>query len=212
MRYYIADLHFGHNALNEQMDCRGFESAEAMDEYMIKQWNRKVRQKDEVIILGDFCMSPYGETVNQILSRLNGRKYLIKGNHDRYLEDKEFNTKNFQWIEDYKEIKDNKRKIILSHYPMPFYNGQFRRGEDGSLKTYMLYGHVHDSEDETLLNRFVSQIRSSLRQQRRDGEVIPVPCQMINCFCMYSDYVPLTLDEWIRLDEERREKRWQEGR
>ncbi len=29
---------------------------------------------------------------------------------------------------------------------------------------------------------------------------------MINCFCMFSDYIPLTLDEWIQVDRERREK------
>jgi len=27
---------------------------------------------------------------------------------------------------------------------------------------------------------------------------------MINCFCMFSDYTPLTLDEWIKTDEKRR--------
>ena len=27
---------------------------------------------------------------------------------------------------------------------------------------------------------------------------------MINCFCMYSDYTPLTLDEWIEADRKRR--------
>mgnify|MGYP006967377812 CR=1 FL=1 len=31
------------------------------------------------------------------------------------------------------------------------------------------------------------------------GEEQSIPCNMINCFCMYSDYVPLTLDEWIEL-------------
>ena len=31
-----------------------------------------------------------------------------------------------------------------------------------------------------------------------------IPCNMINCFCMYSDYTPLTLDEWIACDERRR--------
>ena len=34
MRYYIADLHFGHASLNNRMDNRKFESVEAMDEYM----------------------------------------------------------------------------------------------------------------------------------------------------------------------------------
>ena len=31
-------------------------------------------------------------------------------------------------------------------------------------------------------------------------------CNMINCFCMFSDYIPLTLDDWIRLDKGRRER------
>ena len=38
MRYYIADLHFCHENLNTRMDCRGFESGEAMNEYMIAQY------------------------------------------------------------------------------------------------------------------------------------------------------------------------------
>ena len=36
MRYYISDLHFYHDNLNHRMDNRGFENAEAMNEYMIK--------------------------------------------------------------------------------------------------------------------------------------------------------------------------------
>ena len=54
MRFYIADLHFCHSNLNQHMDRRGFESGEAMNEYMIKQWNSRVRPGDEVVILGDF--------------------------------------------------------------------------------------------------------------------------------------------------------------
>lgn len=27
---------------------------------------------------------------------------------------------------------------------------------------------------------------------------------MINCFCMFSDYQPMTLDEWIEIDRKRR--------
>lgn len=36
------------------MDKRGFESVQAMNEYMIEKWNQKVRHNDEVVILGDF--------------------------------------------------------------------------------------------------------------------------------------------------------------
>ena len=56
LRYYIADCHFFHDSLNRQMDCRGFANAEEMNNYMIAQWNKKVRWNDEVIILGDFSL------------------------------------------------------------------------------------------------------------------------------------------------------------
>ena len=46
MRYYISDCHFFHKSLNERMDNRGFDSAEAMNEYMIEKWNKKVRKND----------------------------------------------------------------------------------------------------------------------------------------------------------------------
>ena len=51
MRYYIADLHFYHGAMNDRMDCRGFSSVEEMNEYMIGKWNGKVRENDEVVII-----------------------------------------------------------------------------------------------------------------------------------------------------------------
>ncbi len=159
MRMYISDLHFGHGNLNTRMDCRGFESTEAMDEYMIERWNSKVRKNDEVIILGDFCMNTDGNVANQLLDRLKGKKYLIRGNHDRFLDKKEFDQTKFRWIADYKELNDNRRKIILSHYPIMCYNGQYRRSVDGAPKTYMLYGHVHNTFDEYLINEFQNQTR-----------------------------------------------------
>ena len=68
----------------------------------------------------------------------------------------------------------------------------------------MLYGHVHDTRDEILVDQFVHQTRKTLYQG--PGGKVPgtIPCQMINCFCMFSDYTPLTLDEWIEVDAERR--------
>lgn len=204
MRYYISDLHFCHRNLNHYMDRRGFESGEAMNEYMISQWNSRVKPGDEVVVLGDFCLSKSGQEVNDILVRLKGKKYLITGNHNRFLNDKEFNPKLFKWIEPYKELNDNKRKIILSHYPIMCYNGQYRRDGDGNPKVFMLYGHVHNTYDEYLINEFQNQIRQCQRQVRGSKEMVNIPCQMINCFCMFSDYVPLTLDEWIEVDRKRR--------
>lgn len=205
MRYYISDLHYFHEKLNQAMDCRGFESLEAMHEYMISQWNGRVNKNDEVVILGDFSMGKAAET-QEILTRLQGKKYLIVGNHDYYLNDKNFDRGLFQSIEYYNEMHDNNRKVILSHYPVMCYNGQNRVTNAGNPTTYMLYGHVHNTLDEQLINYFQNVTRQTPRQIRKDMPQQGIPCHMINCFCMFSDYVPLTLDEWIENDKKRREK------
>ena len=67
----------------------------------------------------------------------------------------------------------------------------------------MLYGHVHDTMDQRLIERF-QDITRNTRRTDRNGKEVHIPCNMINCFCMYSDYTPLTLDEWIICDRERR--------
>lgn len=110
----------------------------------------------------------------------------------------------------YAELRDNKRKVILSHYPMICYNGQYRRDEEGRPRSYMLYGHVHDTFDEALVNRYQEETRRAERPACHGGPPLSVPCQMINCFCMFSDYIPLTLDEWIETDGKRRSGRTDE--
>lgn len=203
MRYYISDLHFYHRNLNTLMDKRDFESVEAMNEYMVLKWNNRVRRNDEIIILGDFSLEK-GEKTNGLLRRLNGHKTLIIGNHDYYLKDRAFDMSLFNRIEPYMELNDNKRKIILSHYPIFCYDGQYRRDEDGNPKTYMLYGHVHNTYDEVLVNHFQKITREQKIQASHSKEAESIPCNMINCFCMFSDYTPLSLDEWIETDKRRR--------
>ena len=77
MRYYIADLHFFHEAMNTHMDKRGFENTLQMNEYMIQRWNQKVRKKDEVVILGDLSWGSVQDT-NALLEQLQGKLYLIQ--------------------------------------------------------------------------------------------------------------------------------------
>ena len=79
------------------MDHRGFSSVEDMHQYMISQWNSRVRKQDEVVVLGDFSIGKAQET-EEILKQLNGRKFLIVGNHDRFLSDKSFDRRLFGWI------------------------------------------------------------------------------------------------------------------
>ena len=205
MRYYIADCHFFHDKLNDLMDCRGFTDVTASNEYMIRKWNEKVRPRDEVVILGDFSWGGAAET-NEVLSRLNGILCLISGNHDRFGEAKDFNAARFKWIRPYAELRDDGRKVILCHYPILCYNGQYRVDEQGNPHVWMLYGHVHDTQDQRLIEYF-QEITQAARITYRTGESRSIPSNKINCFCMYSDYTPLTLDEWIEVDRKRREAR-----
>ena len=204
-KLYIADLHFYHDNLNHRMDVRGFSGYEEMNAHMIRQWNDHVTKKDEVYILGDFAISR-GRAVGEILRQLNGKKYLIEGNHDRLLDDKEFDRSQFEWIRPYAEIQDSKRRVVLSHYPVFCYKGQYRMSPEGILLTYMLYGHVHNTHDERLVNEFIRITKETMVTSRNQTQEHPIPCNMINCFCMFSDYIPLTLDDWICLDKNRREE------
>lgn len=93
---------------------------------------------------------------NAILERLNRRKYLILGNHDYYAANKQFDPSHFEWITHYREINDNNRKVILCHYPVMCYNGQYRRNakrraamkrEDYDLEDQQS-DVIHDAGDE----------------------------------------------------------------
>ena len=73
----------------------------------------------------------------------------------------------------------------------------------------MMYGHVHDTHDEVLVNEFIRMTRNTKHQNPGRNEPMPIPCRMINTFCMFSDYTPLSLEEWLVLDEKRRQAIWE---
>ena len=52
-KFYISDCHFGHNNVI-QYDKRPFASVDEMDEIMIENWKKRVKEEDEVYIIGDF--------------------------------------------------------------------------------------------------------------------------------------------------------------
>ncbi len=138
-----------------------------MNKVMIEKWNKKVHARDEVVILGDLSLGN-GKETNEILCRLKGRLCLIRGNHDeRYLRDKDFNISRFEWVKDYAEIHDNRRKIILMHYPIFCYNGQFRRGADGTPLTYMLHGHIHKTACPALYVEIILRISLQTKSKRK---------------------------------------------
>ena len=138
MKYYISDVHFGHRNILEFED-RPFENTDEMDEEYIRRWNAKVGKGDEVYILGDLSFHR-GEGTVKILKRLNGMKFLVKGNHDHlFLADKDFDQSLFRWVKDYHIVKDDGDYIVLFHYPIQTWD----RKHYGALH---FYGHVHSNK------------------------------------------------------------------
>ena len=205
MKLYISDLHFFHENLLKGLDKRPFSNINEMNNYLIEKWNEKVNGGDQVIILGDLFWSNKVDELNKILNKLKGQIALIEGNHDHnWLKKEGVNLNRFQWIKQYAEMEDKKRHVIACHYPIFCYNHQYLVNEEGNPRTYMLYGHVHNSHDEVLVNQFINITRSTVLEGSKESRTIP--CNMINCFCMFSDYAPLSLDEWIEVDKKRRAK------
>lgn len=183
--FYISDLHFGHaNVI--KFDKRPFATIEEMDTALIRNWNEAVRKNDNIYILGDFCWGKSEQWV-ELLSQLRGNKYLIAGNHDiknpsstvrRYFQD---------W-KDYKEIDDKGRRVILCHYPIPFYKSDY------SESTFMLHGHVHI----TFENEYLENLRYQIENDPYERSAKNL-CQFYNVGCMmpWMNYMPRTLDEIV---------------
>ena len=129
MIYFIADTHFSEENIR-LYENRPFESVAEMNDVLVQHWNARVNSNDEVYVLGDFGAD--GQEA-LILEQLNGRKFLVKGNHD---------VRANQYYRDcgFEEVYDCPILIkgfwILSHEPlyvntnMPYAN---------------LFGHVHNS-------------------------------------------------------------------
>ena len=177
--YYISDTHFGHRniiRLDSENGCRNFDSIEEHDNLIIENWNRVVTPRDNVYILGDFsCEKP--RYTEDIIRKLNGAKFLVRGNHDKWAEDGAC-KRLFQEMYDYKKIRDGDRIVIMSHYPILFYQSQHRN-------SIHLYGHVHNTREEYLFQEACENIA--------DKTDIPMRCY--NVGCMHWNYTPVTLDQ-----------------
>jgi len=190
MNYYIADLHFGHNRILK-FDHRPFFDMTEMEETIIFNWNTVVKPGDTVYILGDFCWRKADEWL-RIIRRLKGNKVLIEGNHDLKQYPSEL-RKHFDDIKEYKEVKDDGyrdvgRKVILSHYPIPFFN------RSNGPNHYMLCGHVHTTAENELLEKWIRELKSSTDPHLSHcGQIYNVGAMM-----PWIGYTPRTLDEIIR--------------
>jgi hypothetical protein len=88
---------------------RPWDNAEEMDEAMVAAWNDRVRPTDKIYHLGDVVINRRSLS---IMSRLNGDKVLIRGNHDIFKDDDY--RQYFRELRAYHVMNG----LILSHIPV----------------------------------------------------------------------------------------------
>ncbi len=139
-KFYTSDTHFCHTNILH-MQPRPFDSIEQHDETMISRWNAVVGPDDIVYHLGDFAMGLNdADRIRGIFNRLNGRKFLIYGNHDvRRDGDIHPTILGLDWAarpEALMFVRDEGQHVVLSHYA--------QRAWQGHLKGHWhFYGHAH---------------------------------------------------------------------
>ena len=169
--YLISDTHFAHKNIMKY-ENRPFKDLIDMREKLILNWNMLVKPEDTVIHLGDFGMCNK-DAASEILSRLNGHKILIKGNHDSH-GDQWFLDAGFEEVHKYLVLHEKDKTILCTHQP-------YKIPEELKNKYDLhLYGHVHGKGNEPGLYPTVA----------RNGA----------CMCVERwDYKPVLLDEVIDL-------------
>lgn len=178
--FFTSDLHFGHENVI-RFDKRPFASVDEMDEELIKRWNAKVSEGDLVYVLGDLIWKSKNNDAPSLIKRLHGSIILIKGNHDRFLHNSAA-KKSLAGLKDYDDIEVTtedgiKRRCILSHYFIPFYNGN-------RYNAIHLHGHSHKTAESEEEVHIVNELNAKGYNLR-----------IYNVGCMYWGYVPVTLDE-----------------
>lgn len=160
--YFTSDLHFGHaNVLYfhperrqemginlDMLQANKNLAVQQMNDWIINKWNNTVDKDDYVYILGDLCLSNKAST-ERILSKLKGKKYLIRGNHDKSCKGLE---RYFEWVGDIREVKFTHNQfdfidinepfcVELCHFPLLGWNRRMHG-------TIMVHGHTHGCIDK----------------------------------------------------------------
>lgn len=130
--FFTSDTHFGHRNIIKYCQ-RPFSCIEEMDDALIANWNRVVGKDDIIFHLGDFAMGGSAEW-SRLLQKLNGKIYLILGNHDLKTIGAGFSR--LEGVAMQMLINVKGQIIYLNHYPFLCYGGAYRN-------TWQLYGHVH---------------------------------------------------------------------
>lgn len=132
--WLTADTHFDHANVIDY-EGRPFENELIMTEKLIEGWNSVVKPDDLVFHLGDvfFCQV---ERRREIAASLQGRKILIRGNHDYRITNGAFQKLGFD-VYKYYFFDD----LLFSHRPQD--ESPLRIAMDLGLLKGNVHGHVH---------------------------------------------------------------------
>lgn len=156
--WYTSDLHFGHQRVS---NIRNYTDVKFHDEAIMFEWDRVVKPKDIVYVLGDIAVSNYNHAFD-ILNALPGRKHLITGNHDivHPMHSRgQSRSEHMKWLDVFETVqtyvkkKLNNKAFLLSHFPYAEWgDGESREGSRyneyrlPNLGIPLLHGHTHGVE------------------------------------------------------------------
>lgn len=169
--FICSDTHFSHRGIVEFLRADGtkerpWTTIEEMDEALVANWNSVVGPKDKVYHLGDVVIN---RKALPILSRLNGVKRLIKGNHDNFRAEEYLQY--FTDIRAYGILND----FILSHIPL--HEAYVKERWKGCI-----HGHLHSKRVMTL--------------DYRNQDAFEVIDPLYLCVSMEQiNYTPITLEQ-----------------
>lgn len=137
--FVTSDTHLDHKRLIE-LGYRKFRDNDEMTETIISNWNVAVKETDTIYVLGDFAFANR-RRCEYLLSRLNGHKILIRGNHDSR---QVTGAKGWMDVRNYKRIRFHNYRFIASHYPILSWHGM-------NKGTIMIHGHCHGNLNKDLV-------------------------------------------------------------
>jgi calcineurin-like phosphoesterase family protein len=132
--WLVADWHLGTDEFDIRQ--RPFTSPQEHVEFLTTKHNSVVSPDDEVLVVGDVVDNKAHKTYLNCVSEFNGRKRLIRGNHDRRFSDSELSQYFYRVEEegDGLEVDCWGMRCWATHYP-----------SRGRADMFNLVGHIHSA-------------------------------------------------------------------
>lgn len=134
--YIISDTHFGHDNIIKYCD-----RPESHNEIMWDNWVDIVKDEDQILHLGDVMWYKHDTTfaegiyLKDYVKKLSGKKFLIKGNHDRK-KNTFFEDLGFTVVPERMFYTREDMTILFTHYPEENFDFYW---------DINIHGHIHNN-------------------------------------------------------------------